>query len=134
MPTRRKVNNENSSANVWLHILSTQNVEEHIKSLPHQLPNVVPKKKKILILGLNNILVKMHKKFIVNYDLVVEFYEERDLYTYYVKKRPFLDKFLLTVRQWYTVVLYTTLPEQFASVISDFIEGPHKVFKKKVLS
>ena len=110
----------------------------HQTSLPYfaiALPqdfSQLPKKKKTLILDLDETLVhstteKLNDTFDLSVDVQLDDYQTR----LWVSKRPFLDHFLETVSQWYTLVIFTASMQQYADAVIDLID-PKRLIKRRL--
>jgi CTD nuclear envelope phosphatase 1 len=47
---------------------------------------------------------------------------------YYVHKRPYLDRFLAVVREWYRLAVYTASRAEYASIVCDWLDPTGNIF------
>mmetsp|Transcript_14247 Transcript_14247/g.21532 ORF Transcript_14247/g.21532 Transcript_14247/m.21532 type:complete len:313 (-) Transcript_14247:14-952(-) len=80
-------------------------------------------KKKTLILDLDETLIHTSlKPTKYGKNIILEFYEEKDIIRFNVSVRPHLHTFLNTIQQWYKVVVFTAGTKDYADAVIDQID------------
>lgn len=120
----------------WDALAVKENVGEYLRSLPDAcFINTGPpakRRKKVLILDLDGILVHSTLRPRARYDFVVEYYVNGKISTHFVTLRPHARIFLRTLAKWYKIYLYTTAEAEYASIVADRLEVAGRVFAKKL--
>lgn len=84
---------------------------------------ILPKRMKILALDLDETLVHSTSKSSGDCDFFIEVFANECSCLYYVFKRPWVDKFLQTVSEWYHLVIYTASLQEYADPVIHWLEG-----------
>lgn len=84
---------------------------------------ILPKRMKILALDLDETLVHSTSKSSGDCDFFIEVFANDCSCLYYVFKRPWVDKFLQTVSEWYHLVIYTASLQEYADPVIHWLEG-----------
>jgi len=87
-------------------------------------------KKKILVLDLDETLVHSTTKEVSKYDMCIHVALNGVSCTFYVIKRPNVEKFLQEVSKWYEVVVFTASLKDYADPVVDQLD-PKGVVKKR---
>lgn len=93
---------------------------------------VLPKKSKVLALDLDETLVHSTSKSSSDCDYFVEVLVDRSSCLYYVFKRPFVDRFLDQVSNWYHLVIYTASLKEYAEPVVNWLDRGRGLFKKRL--
>jgi CTD nuclear envelope phosphatase 1 len=105
-------------------------------------------KKKILVLDLDETLIHSSsvtassspysnsggcekKRSLVDPDFELEVIIEKQLVKFHVFKRPYVDKFLEIVSQWYDVVVFTAGIDTYGEMITNRLDNNRGIFKRK---
>lgn len=90
-----------------------------------------PKKKKVLVLDLDETLVHSTSKGSRHHDHLIEVLVDQHICLYYVYKRPYLDYFLEKVSEWYQIVIFTASMPAYADPVIDFLDSRLCVISKR---
>lgn len=102
---------------------------------PHVLTKVVrshPRKKKTLILDLDETLVHASVQSIPTCEFITEVYIEGRSSLYYVIRRPHLEVFLDSVSAWYHLAIYTASVKEYADAVVSWLDQGRRIFKKRL--
>lgn len=110
-----------------------KDIESFLKDLPNtqnhktnpfpRYKMILPKRMKILALDLDETLVHSTSKSSGDCDFFIEVFANECSCLYYVFKRPWVDKFLQTVSEWYHLVIYTASLQEYADPVIHWLEG-----------
>jgi CTD nuclear envelope phosphatase 1 len=92
---------------------------------------LVPKKKKILVLDLDETLIHSSTQGSRYHDHVIEVMVDKHICLYYVYKRPFVDHFLKKVSEWYKIVIFTASLAEYADPVIDYLDSKNCVISKR---
>jgi len=112
---------------------SDQSMTEYTTSaLPEPFPE--HKGRKCLVLDLDETLVHSSFKPIPGPDFVIPIEIENTIYRVYVKKRPYVDDFLLRCSKIYEVVIFTASLSKYANPLLDKLDFnktiSHRLFRE----
>ena len=90
------------------------------------------RKRKTLVLDLDETLLHATTVSTRDYDYMMEVLVGKIACLYYVRKRPFVDYFLDTVRQWYDLVVYTASVPEYADPVLDWLDDGRNLFSRRL--
>jgi CTD nuclear envelope phosphatase 1 len=82
------------------------------------------------VLDLDETLVHTTDKVVPLYDFRVEIHTRRAHRAFYILKRPFLDVFLVTLAQYFEIVIFTASIRRYAEAVIDIIDTHHVVERR----
>ena len=82
------------------------------------------------MLDLDETLVHTTDKAIPQYDCRVEIHTKKAHRVFYILKRPFLDVFLVTLSQYFEIVIFTASIRRYADAVIDLIDLHHVVDRR----
>jgi len=88
------------------------------------------KKKYTLVLDLDETLVHTTDRRVAQYDCRVEIHTKKAHRVFYILKRPFLDVFLVTMSQYFEIVIFTASIRRYADAVIDLIDLHHVVDRR----
>ncbi|EPZ30978.1 hypothetical protein ROZALSC1DRAFT_26699 [Rozella allomycis CSF55] len=91
----------------------------------------LPKKKKTLVLDLDETLVHASMEDDTNVSWRIEVEVEGLSCLYFIRKRPFVDYFLDIVSKWYSLVIFTASKREYASKVIDLLDNGRSLFKDR---
>lgn len=97
--------------------------------LVHQ-SKINSKKKKYLVLDLDETLVHTMTDDKQNYTHKLQIYIENQLCTFYVHERPHLHEFMKYVCDWYHVIIFTASIATYADQVIDRIDRTHRIHSR----
>eukprot|EP00128_Syssomonas_multiformis_P001079 Colp12_sorted_trinity150504_noHs@25003 len=102
------------------------------KSFDKSKHELVHKKKKILVLDLDETLIHSSLRgYSREYDLKVEVFTDKFACLFYVCKRPHVDYFLSKVAEWYTVIVFTASLREYADPVIDMLDQGKGLISKR---
>lgn len=109
---------------------------EALPLLPKSVNNLCAKKRKILVLDLDETLI--HTLFTggqtptgTTADFIISYTTDNYPVTFFVHKRPHVDTFLDVVSQWYELVVYTAGTEMYGSAVADKLDTNRNILKRR---
>lgn len=91
-----------------------------------------PRKKKTLVLDLDETLVHASVQSIPTCEYITEVYIDGRSSLYYVTRRPHLDVFLDSVSTWYHLAIYTASVKEYADSVVSWLDRGRRIFKKRL--
>lgn len=102
----------------------------------HSIPRLVrvssTRRKKTLILDLDETLVHASPHSILECELITEVFIEGRSSLYYVRKRPHLDAFLDRVANWFHLAIYTASIREYAFSVVSWLDQGRNLFEKRL--
>eukprot|EP01101_Sappina_pedata_P005763 TRINITY_DN2717_c0_g1_i1.p1 TRINITY_DN2717_c0_g1~~TRINITY_DN2717_c0_g1_i1.p1 ORF type:complete len:291 (+),score=61.01 TRINITY_DN2717_c0_g1_i1:97-969(+) len=100
-------------------------------NITRQSDLLLPRKKKTLVLDLDETLIHSTLRNTTGGDYQVEICINGDSFVFNVFKRPHVDYFLKTVSEWYDIIIFTASLRQYADPVIDRLD-PNRYAKKRL--
>ncbi|KAL2920375.1 Nuclear envelope morphology protein 1 [Polyrhizophydium stewartii] len=89
------------------------------------------RRKKTLVLDLDETLIHSTSRGSRRYDFMVEVLIDKHVCLYYVYKRPHVDLFLRKAAEWFKIVIFTASMPEYADPVIDWLDGNRTIVSKR---